>query len=104
MSNFLRKYKMTLIGAVLIAGAFIAYRSYFIDDGKNSALVSQSGDEISGAEVGREIIMLLDELQDINIDGAVFSDPAFRSLIDFEQEVRAEPIGRNNPFIPIGNE
>ena len=104
MSNFLRKYKMTLIGAVLIAGAFIAYRSYFIDDGKNSVLVSQSGDEISGSVVGREIVILLNELQSIDLDGSILDDPAFRSLMDFEQEVRAEPIGRNNPFIPIGNE
>ena len=52
--------------------------------------------------MGREIVVLLNELQNINLDGSILDDPVFQSLIDFEQEVRAEPVGRNNPFDPIG--
>ena len=102
MFNFLRKHKMTLMGVVLIAGAFIAYQLYFESDKEDSVLVSESGGEISGSVVGREIVVLLDELQAINLDGSILDDPAFQSLVDFEQKVRAEPVGRSNPFIPIG--
>ena len=102
MFDLLRKYKMTLIGLVLIVGAFMAYQSYFAGGKKDSVLESQSGSDISGSVVGREIVVFLDELQNINLDGSILDDPAFRSLIDFEQEVRAEPVGRSNPFDPIG--
>ena len=102
MFDLLRKYKMTLIGLALIAGAFIAYQSYFGGGEGASVLESKTGSEISASVVGREIVVFLDELQNINLDGSILDDPVFQSLIDFEQEVRAEPVGRNNPFDPIG--
>lgn len=104
MFDFLHKYKTTLIGVTLIVGAFIVYQFYYVDGKKDSVLISQSGSEISGSVVGREIVVLLDELQAINLDSSILDDPAFQSLIDFEQEVQEEPIGRSNPFIPVGSE
>ena len=100
MFNFLRKYKITIIGLILIGGAIIIYQFYFAGDKKNAVLVSESGDEISGSVVGREIVIFLDELQSINLDSSIFDDPAFQSLIDFEKEVQAEPVERSNPFAP----
>ena len=104
MFNLLRKYKGTLIGLALILGGFVAYQLYFSGGEGSSLLKSQSGADIRGSVVGREIIILLDELQNINLDDSILDDPAFQSLIDFEQEVRTEPVGRNNPFVPIDSQ
>ena len=84
-----------------MVGAVIVYQVYFAGGKDNSVLVSKSGDEISGSVIGREIITFLDDLQSINLDGSIFDDPAFVSLVDFEKEVQAEPVGRDNPFDPF---
>jgi len=47
------------------------------------------------------ILQQLASLQGIHLDEAVFKDPVFLSLTDFGVVLKAEPIGRRNPFQPI---
>lgn len=102
MFTLIKRYKLALLLILLAIGSFVAYQMLYVDGGITSLLVSQRGTEISGNVVGREIINLLDELQEISLSRDIFNDPAFRSLIDFEQDILPEPIGRSNPFAPIG--
>ena len=44
---------------------------------------------------------LLQKIESITIDDAIFSDPVFRSLSDFSQTISKEPAGRLDPFAPI---
>ncbi len=59
----------------------------------------------SGATGGisQEIIIELNRLKALrNIDDSIFKNPTFTSLRDYTQAVVPQPIGRNNPFAPIG--
>lgn len=50
----------------------------------------------------RELVESLLTLRAITLSGSIFTDPAFRSLKDFGTPIVAEPVGRPNPFAPIG--
>jgi hypothetical protein len=50
----------------------------------------------------RAVVESLLTLRAITLSGTIFSDPAFMSLHDFGTLLVAEPIGRPNPFAPIG--
>lgn len=40
------------------------------------------------------------QLEQLSIDGTLFTDPRFRSLRSFTTPVPERPIGRDNPFLP----
>ncbi len=50
----------------------------------------------------QEFLQTLQQLRDITLDGTVFDDARFQSLVDFRQTITPEPVGRPNPFAPIG--
>jgi hypothetical protein len=47
---------------------------------------------------GREVLHLLNEVQSVSFDTAVFSDPAYVSLVDRSVDIEVRPLGRPNPF------
>lgn len=98
--SFFSKYKGIIIGGVLVIAGFIAY-SYFFTGGSQQALTVETPS--SNAAVDADLITLLTTLKSIKLDAAIFSDPAFQSLQDFSQALVPEPIGRVNPFAPLGN-
>ncbi|MEK7066475.1 MAG: hypothetical protein AAB965_02830 [Patescibacteria group bacterium] len=62
--------------------------------------------------LGREYVDRLNALENLNMDTAFFAnpgkedpagDPVFRSLIDRHKELPREPVGRENPFLPIND-
>lgn len=61
-------------------------------------------EEGSRNQAGREILALLSDLRSINLDGSIFSDPAFQALKDTTVKLTEEPKGRPNPFAPIGKD
>lgn len=67
----------------------------------NEALTSQT---VSGLapEEGGDLIALLLELRSITLDTSVLSNPTFLTLQDFSVSLAPEPVGRPNPFAPIG--
>jgi hypothetical protein len=50
----------------------------------------------------RAILDTLFQLRAIQLTGSIFTNPAFLALRDFRTEIVAEPIGRRNPFAPLG--
>lgn len=93
------KNKILLVALLLVAvvGYYI-----FATGGDEPLTVSESGSEVT---IGQEIIIELNRLKALrNIKDDIFVDPVFVSLQDFTQEVISEPLGRNNPFSPIGVE
>lgn len=71
-----------------------------LSGGEPEAVLSNTGaDSTSPAE--REILSTLLELRGITLDGAILTDPSFRSLQDYSTEIVSEPIGRRNPFAPL---
>lgn len=51
---------------------------------------------------GQRNIILLRELEVINLSSQLFDSTAFQSLIDYTVTITPEPLGRSNPFAPIG--
>lgn len=55
--------------------------------------------------VGQELVIELNRLKALqNLNTAIFSDPVFTSLRDYTQPVPPQPLGRANPFAPIGSD
>lgn len=50
----------------------------------------------------QELVATLLTLRAVTLSGTIFQDPAFVTLRDFGTTIVAEPIGRQNPFAPLG--
>jgi hypothetical protein len=49
----------------------------------------------------QSIMTTLLTLQSITLSGAVFSNPAYTTLVDFTTAIVPEPTGRPDPFAPF---
>ncbi len=79
---------------------------YYFFSNKSSSNLNSLG-AVSGADAiaaGDEqaLIDQLLKLKSLRLDEKIFSDPAFTSLKDFSQTIPPEPVGRANPFLPVG--
>lgn len=99
--NFFKQNQTAILVIVIIIIAFFAYTYFFTgNDESNAVLQTEQVSEVTPAD--QDLISLLLELKAITLDEAIFSDPTFRSLQDFSQELVNEPVGRVNPFAPLG--
>lgn len=106
MQNFFRNKTTILVGIaiVIVVGVYYAFfRGDATPTGVNE-LVTEVGASPSSAILGRGILNTLSELKSIRLDESVFSDPAFRSLSDFTVPIERQPVGRRNPFAPVGGD
>lgn len=97
----LTKYKKVIIILGIIIIAAVIY-TIMIGKKDNRLLVSESPETVSNTELQNNLLALLLEIRSIKLDDSIFLDPAFRSLDDFGQEIVQEPVGRSNPFAPVG--
>jgi len=88
-----------IILAVLIILAGFALYSFFLksDEAEKDLLANTLG---TSGSVGREFIVLLNELRSLEIDSSIFDLPIFKNLSDFGVDIPAEPVGNPNPFSP----
>lgn len=98
--DFVRNHKTTMIGVGLVIVLFVGYAVFFAGSDDESALVVSGRDD--GSLVGREIVVLLSQLQGITLDTTILDSDAFDGLIDYNKPVAPQPVGRANPFAPIG--
>ncbi len=101
MINIIKRYKNSLIVVAVVLVAFVVYGIFFTPDRSNPLTVERTV-RAGQSAVEQELIGLLLELRSITLDTDVFDDARFRSLEDFSQQIVAEPVGRENPFAPIG--
>jgi|SRR3989344_4493695 len=99
---FLTKYKNTLIALVIIVALFAAYKIFFAGDAADDELLAPTS--IAEGDDRSELLTTLLELKSLTLDESLFTSNAFRSLRDFSQRLVPEPVGRRNPFAPIGGE
>jgi len=50
----------------------------------------------------QQLVASLLALKSVTLSGTIFQDPAFLALKDFSTTIVAEPVGRANPFAPLG--
>lgn len=51
----------------------------------------------------QNLVATLLQLRAVTLSGTIFQDPAFTSLLDFSTTIVPEPVGRPDPFAPIGH-
>ncbi len=98
MSGLIRNIVLAL-GLALIA--WLGY-SLFVKDEEELVVVDT---QISTLRQDAQVLLVhLRQLQSIDLSGKIFTDPRFQSLVDMRQEILDEPIGRDNPFLPLTEE
>jgi len=93
---------VNMIIAICVAGGVIGGMYVYIT--RNRVPVVDEGGLTSQIVVGQvkdPIVESLERVSKVTFDEAIFADPVFRSLSDFEQPVQVQPEGRSNPFLPF---
>jgi hypothetical protein len=100
MINFILSHKIiVVIVALLVAvGVWIGLSSSGSSTGSllSTETVSDNGPD-------QDLVATLLALRAVKLDGSIFSDPGFQNLKDFSTQIVPEPIGRPNPFAPLGS-
>ena len=99
MINFLMHHKIIVIAIALVVAIMVWYGLSSSADTSSSLLSTQSVED-SGPD--KDLVATLLALRAVKLDAALFTEPAFTSLKDFSTQIVPEPIGRPNPFAPLG--
>jgi hypothetical protein len=100
MALLKNKIVLLVIGGVVLAG--IVWYS-FLRGGSAKAPILTTEDMTASGAVDSDVVAILLELRAVSLSGTIFSDPVFMSLRDFGSQIVPEPVGRQNPFAPLGN-
>jgi hypothetical protein len=99
MSLLKNKIVMLVLAGVVLAG--IVWYSFLGGGGVKAPLLTTEDLTAQGA-IDSDVVAILLQLRAVSLSGTIFSDPVFRSLQDFGSEIVPEPVGRQNPFAPLG--
>ncbi len=91
-----------IIAIVIIGVAFMLLKSFLSPGGTTSTVTINNN--VNKFVDDRSVVILLNRLNTVTLDEAIFSSAVFNSLHSFERPIEAEPIGRHNPFAPIGTD
>jgi hypothetical protein len=98
--------KNIIIIAIVILLAIGAY-FYFTGAPSDKAISSLDAGAADAAAadqlVGLQVVTLLNQLNSIHIDMALFNSPVYKSLVDHTVTVSEQNVGRPNPFAPAYN-
>jgi len=102
------KLKKIIVGLIILVIVFVAY-AILKPDPTNEVLIGNRGAVVGGVSdqqarvLGAQISQALLKIDQIKLDRSVFENPIFKSLEDRSQNIEPEPIGRTNPFAPLGD-
>lgn len=98
MTSLLKNILFALALAVIL---WLGYTLFFAEnDTSRTALNAEVASQ--AARDTQEFLQTLQQLRDIELNQHIFTDARFQSLVDHRQAVVPEPVGRSNPFAPIG--
>lgn len=95
--NFLKQYSTVIAFVVVVAALYGGYVLFFAESAEPVVEVTEIN-----ASPDQDLIALLFELKGIRLDSALFEDRLFKALKDFGRDLVSEPVGRSNPFAPLG--
>ncbi len=98
MESIKQNKNSIILVVILIVGYFLYTFVFKAEDPLITSEVSSTS-EILGQDLVNEL-RSLKSLRDIN--SAFFADPAFLGLYDIEVSITPKPVGRQNPFLPVG--
>lgn len=89
------------LSLVIVVVAVVAAWYFLAGSGTPTPVLSTEA--LSQAPAGTEnLVQSLLALRTVSLDGTIFSNPAFQTLQDFTTPITPEPVGRSDPFQPIG--
>lgn len=95
---FIKNNLISILIIAACAAALIVYENYFAPT-PSDVLAPVAA---TSTEAGANLLSSIEQLKAVNFDSSLFSDPVFASLIDFGVVIPPEPVGRANPFAPLG--
>jgi hypothetical protein len=99
MMGIIKKNKIIVLVIIVILVGILLYSMLNSGGGSDSLLTSET---VGNSQADKVLVDELLQLRSIRLDGAIFADPAFASLRDSGVDIVSEPIGRRNPFAPLG--
>lgn len=84
---------LMILGLVLVAGL-----GYYVYSQRAALSLNTGTVDNELAVTTNEFVQRLAELSNIKYDTTIFSDPRFRSLVDFSEPINPQPVGSPNPF------
>lgn len=93
--------KTIIIVVILVAAAIAGYLGF--SGTSDSALVMVPTEAQGSIAGGDDIAALLAQLNNLKIDNSLFEALEYKVLVDYTVEVPAIPVGRVNPFAPLGS-
>jgi hypothetical protein len=97
------KYKNIIIILVIIVLGLVAY-SFLKPSPTAESLLATTQRQDSAQVLGDEITSAISQINSLKLDRAVLDDPIVKNLIDHSKPILPEPVGRKNPFAPIGKD
>ncbi|OGG57433.1 hypothetical protein A2853_03660 [Candidatus Kaiserbacteria bacterium RIFCSPHIGHO2_01_FULL_55_17] len=97
--GFFSKYKTYLF---IAGGALIAIGVWWGFSAETPSDSLLTTERVEGGPADKALVDTLLQLRSVTLSGTIFSDPAFILLQDFGTQIIPEPIGRPNPFAPLG--
>src|SRR6478609_6932883 len=94
-------YVAVLIIVAISAGMYFYYKGSPNDAATSSLETLNTPEAADAQQVGNRVLALLDQINSLKIDGSIFNDPAYKTLVDYSITVPEQPVGRANPFGPI---
>lgn len=97
--QFIRKNLLSIGVTVVVA---VAAALVFSFSGNDGAVLESTQESGLGSPVSRELLVVLGDLRTVTLTDTLFADPAFENLVDFGVAIPLQPVGRRNPFAPLG--
>lgn len=93
--------KTVLIVVIFLTLGYFIYTGFSGSETDTLTVTSTTALDENNLPIGADIEALLAQLNEVNIDAAIFSDPAYLSLNDYTNVVPPLPQGKTNPFAPL---
>jgi hypothetical protein len=95
--GFIQRYKTALAFIVILVLLFFGYEIFLAKPAQQ-----QNSGSSSAQVIGAQILSMLAQIKTISLDGSVLHDSRFAALRDLSPALVPQPVGRRNPFAPIG--
>lgn len=97
------KLKKIIIVILILILMFLGYAIFVKPDPQQVSLVDgrnnlQQDTRILGTQISQSLL----RIEQIKLNKDIFTNPLYISLVDRGRPIGQEPVGRQNPFAPIG--
>lgn len=101
--DFIREHTTAVLGGVIAIAVIAGYFLFFGNSAPTPSLQVIRPEKSADKGISQELLATLLQLHSITLDSSVWADPSFQSLRDFGVALAPAPVGRDNPFAPLGS-